>query len=418
MKLLQIFQALPFFDRTVDKWATEARLLRWLTFLWLFVGLAVLFSASYPVADNAFKDGAYYFKYQAVWILVGLMVMKGIVHLPLRFMLKINPIFLFITLILLFTTYIAGTTRDGATRWLSLGSTSLLLQPSELIKPFLILQAAQIFGNWKRIATKTKVFWITIFLLSLLGILLQPSLSVTALCGITLWLIALGAGLPSFPLFATAGFGLFVGFLSVSFRKYQMIRIMTFLDPWKDQQGDGFQLVQSLMAIGSGGLWGTGFGLSQQKLFLPIQYTDFIFAIFAEEFGLFGCLCLLILVFIYGTIGLSVTYKCKDPIVRLVALGSTCLITLQSILNVGVATGVLPTTGLPFPFFSYGGSSTISCLVIAGLLIRAAREMAAADVLPFPQGNPQGNGDIQTAKTKPKRQEKTEASRRRSHTVG
>ncbi|MBD2189693.1 FtsW/RodA/SpoVE family cell cycle protein [Pseudanabaena mucicola] len=414
MKLLQIFQVLPFFDRTVDKWATEARLLRWLTFLWLFVGLAVLFSASYPVADNAFKDGAYYFKYQAVWILVGLIVMKGIVHLPLRFMLKINPIFLFITLILLFATYITGTTRDGATRWLSLGSTSLLLQPSELIKPFLILQAAQIFGNWKRLATKTKVFWIAIFLLSLLGILLQPSLSVTALCGITLWLIALGAGLPSFPLFATAGLGLFVGFLSVSFRRYQMIRIMTFLDPWKDQQGDGFQLVQSLMAIGSGGLWGTGFGLSQQKLFLPIQYTDFIFAIFAEEFGLFGCLCLLILVFIYGTIGLSVTYKCKDPIVRLVALGSTCLITLQSILNVGVATGVLPTTGLPFPFFSYGGSSTISCLVIAGLLIRSAREMAAADVLQFPQGN----GDVQTAKTKPKRQEKTEASRRRSHTVG
>jgi cell division protein FtsW len=148
--------------------------------------------------------------------------------------------------------------------------------------------------------------------------------------------------------------------------------------------------------------------LSQQKLFLPIQYTDFIFAIFAEEFGLFGGICLLVLVMIYGTIGISVTYKCKDPVVRLIALGSTCLIVVQAILNVGVATGVLPTTGLPFPFLSYGGNSTISCLFIAGLLIRSAREMSAADVIPFPKGKSDRN-DLKT-----KRQEKIEASRRRS----
>jgi cell division protein FtsW len=222
-----------------------------------------------------------------------------------------------------------------------------------------------------------------VFLLVLGGILMQPSLSVTALCGITLWLIALGSGLPTFPLVGTALLGSCVAVASVTFRDYQRRRIMSFLDPWQDQGGDGYQLVQSLMAIGSGGLWGTGFGLSQQKLFLPIQYTDFIFAIFAEEFGLFGAICLLTLVVVYGTIGLAVTYKCKDPVIRLVALGSTSLIVVQSILNVGVATGVLPTTGLPFPFLSYGGSSTISCLFIAGLLIRSAREMSAADVIPF-----------------------------------
>jgi cell division protein FtsW len=395
VKLLQIFQAFPFFDRTVDKWATEARLLRWLTFLWLFAGLAVLFSASYPVADIAFKDGTLYFKYQLAWAVIGLIIFNGIVHLPLRFMLKISPIFLFIILALLYATHIPGlgTTRNAATRWLSLGN-SFLLQPSELIKPFLILQAAQLFGNWKRTPWKMRVFWLVVFLVALGGILMQPSLSVTALCGITLWLIALGAGLPSLYLWGTAALGTCVAVASVTFREYQRRRIMSFLDPWQDQAGDGYQLTQSLMAIGSGGLWGTGFGLSQQKLFLPIQYTDFIFAVFAEEFGLFGGICLLILVMIYGTIGISVTYKCKDPVVRLIALGSTSLIVVQSILNVGVATGVLPTTGLPFPFLSYGGSSTISCLVIAGLLIRSAREMSSAEVIPIATGK--GGNDLKT----------------------
>ncbi|MEI6064585.1 MAG: FtsW/RodA/SpoVE family cell cycle protein [Pseudanabaena sp. ELA748] len=388
MKFLQIFQVFPFFDRTVDKWATEARLLRWLTFLWLFAGFAVLFSASYPVADIAFKDGTLYFKYQLAWAVIGLLIFNAVIHLPLRVMLKISPILLFIILAMLYATHIPGlgTTRNAATRWLSVGSSSFLLQPSELIKPFLILQAAQLFGNWNRIPWKNRIFWLVVFLLVLGGILMQPSLSVTALCGITLWLIALGAGLPALPLMGTALLGACVAVVSVTFREYQRRRIMSFLDPWQDQSGDGYQLVQSLMAIGSGGLWGTGFGLSQQKLFLPIQYTDFIFAIFAEEFGLFGAICLLVLVMVYGTIGLSVTYQCKDPVIRLVALGCTSLIVVQSILNVGVATGVLPTTGLPFPFLSYGGSSTISCLFIAGLLIRSAREMSAAEVLPFPRG--------------------------------
>ncbi|MFM7888219.1 MAG: FtsW/RodA/SpoVE family cell cycle protein, partial [Pseudanabaena sp.] len=351
-------------------------------------GVEGLFSASYPTADAAFKDGTLYFKYQLAWAVIGLLIFNGIVHLPLKFMLKISPIFLFVMLALLYATHIPGlgTTRNAATRWLSLGSSSFLLQPSELIKPFLILQAAQLFGNWNRTHWKTKTFCLVIFLLVLGGILMQPSLSVTALCGITLWLIALGAGLPSFQMMGTATLGTCVAVASVALREYQRRRIMSFMDPWQDQAGDGYQLTQSLMAIGSGSLWGTGFGLSQQKLFLPIQYTDFIFAVFAEEFGLFGGICLLVLVMIYGTIGLSVTYKCKDPVTRLIALGSTSLIVVQAILNVGVATGVLPTTGLPFPFLSYGGSTTLSCLFIAGLLIRSAREMSSAEVIPFVRG--------------------------------
>lgn len=404
---VKLLQVLPFFDSSVDRWATEARLLRWFTFLWLFAGLAILFSASYPVADAALGDGLYYFKQQLIWIAIGLLLFNAAVHFPLRNILKFSSIGLFVVLALLFATHIPGVgeTRNESTRWLGLGS--FLIQPSELIKPFLVLQAAQLFGHWQRISLGKRLGWLFVFALALGGILLQPSLSMTALCGITLWLIAMAAGLPMLQLSSTAFVGAAVAVVSVSFKEYQRLRIVSFLNPWTDQAGDGYQLVQSLMAIGSGGTWGAGYGLSQQKLFLPIQYTDFIFAIFAEEFGIVGGIALIAMLVIFGTIGLRVAVKCKDPVVRLVAIGTTVLLVGQSFLNIGVATGVLPTTGLPFPLFSYGGSSMLSSLFIAGLLVRSAREMSTAEVIPLRKRPSEGFNEL-----KSKRQERLLAKRR------
>ena len=355
-----------------------------MTFLWLFAGLAVMFSASYASAavDPSLKDGLYYFKAQLVWITIGLGLFTLVVRLPLRSTLKIASIGLFVALILLFATHTSiGETRNESTRWIKFGS--FLIQPSELIKPFLVLQAAQLFGYWQHTKWQAKVFWLSIFAMSLAGILLQPSLSMTALCGITLWLIALGAGLPMSQLLGTASLGVVVAIGSIASKSYQLKRIMSFLNPWQDQAGDGYQLVQSLMAIGSGGLTGKGFGLSQQKLFLPIQDTDFIFAVFAEEFGLIGGVVLIVMILIFGAIGLRVALKSKNRIVSLVAIGTTVLLVGQSLLNIGVATGVLPTTGLPFPLISYGGSSMLSSLVVTGILVRSAREMSSAEVIPL-----------------------------------
>jgi cell division protein FtsW len=199
-----------------------------------------------------------------------------------------------------------------------------------------------------------------------------------------LWLIALAAGMPYSYLGGTALVGFLLAVISVSFRSYQRKRIMSFLNPWADPQGDGYQLIQSILAVGSGGFWGTGFGLSQQKLFyLPIQYTDFIFAVFAEEFGFVGCMLLLLMLAAFGTLAVRVAIKAQNPVHRLIAVGVMVLIVGQSLLNIGVATGVLPTTGLPFPFLSYGGSSMISTLLSAGLLVRVARESSEAEVLPM-----------------------------------
>ncbi|MEQ8753927.1 MAG: FtsW/RodA/SpoVE family cell cycle protein [Coleofasciculus sp. G1-WW12-02] len=363
-------------------WAIDARLLRWLTFLWLFVGLAVLFSASYPSADAEFGDGLYYFKRQLIWITLGMIAFNFFVRSPLRYILKIAHLIMLVLLGLILIILIpgVGTTVNGATRWLSLGPVPL--QPSELIKPFLILQSACIFGQWQQISLRVRLFWLGMFALVLLGILLQPNLSTTALCGMTVWLIALAAGLPFFHLGGTALGGVLLATISISIKEYQRRRVMSFLNPWADPMNDGYQLIQSLLAVGSGGTWGSGFGLSQQKLFyLPIQYTDFIFAVFAEEFGFVGTTLLLMLIVAYATLATIVALKTRHPIHRLVAIGAMILIVGQSLLNIGVATGVLPTTGLPFPFFSYGGSSMIANLCSAGLLIRVARESSEAQVV-------------------------------------
>ncbi len=375
---------IPIFDNSVSNWALEARLLRWLTFIWLFVGLIMLFSASYPVADARHDDGLYYFKRQLLWVFVALFGFNTIVNSPLQKILGQSHWFLMVFLALIFVTLIPGLGKKAfdAARWIAFGP--IPIQPSELIKPFLVLQSARLFGQWERIGWRVRWGWLVIFGLVLLGILAQPNLSTTALCGMTIWLIALAAGLPYKYLGGTAIGGVMLALLSISIKEYQRKRVMSFLNPWADATGDGYQLVQSLLAVGSGRTWGAGFGLSQQKLFyLPIQDTDFIFAVFAEEFGFVGSMVLLGLLAIFATMGLIVALKAKNSVHRLVAIGVTVLIVGQSLLHIGVATGSLPTTGLPLPLFSYGGNSMIASLVAAGLLIRVARESSEAEVVPL-----------------------------------
>ncbi|AFY79632.1 MAG: FtsW/RodA/SpoVE family cell cycle protein [Hydrococcus sp. C42_A2020_068] len=381
---------IPIFDPEVKNWSIEARLLRWLTLLWLGIGLVVLFSASYAVAANPDNDatrgdGWYYVKRQLIWIWIGLMGCNAIARSPIRLLLKIAPWLVLLCLGLIFLTLTPlGSEVNGATRWIKLGS--ILLQPSEFMKPALVLQSAWFFGKWRQLPWKVRLTWLGVFAATLAGILLQPNLSTTALCGITIWLIALGSGLSSIYLGGTAITGVLTAFVSVTINEYQRQRIISFLNPWADPRNKGYQLVQSLLAIGSGGTWGEGFGLSQQKLsYLPFQDTDFIFAVFAEEFGFAGGILLLLLLVSYATLALLVAMKCNHRVKQLVALGAMTVMVGQALLNIGVATGALPTTGLPLPLFSYGGSSSLASLILAGLLIRVARESKEAEIVPLRQ---------------------------------
>ncbi len=379
MQLRYIF---PWFDSSAAQWSMDARVLRWMTLLWLLVGLVVMCSASYATAVSDNGDGFYYLKRQFAWAWLGLSLFNLVIHTPIRYILGMAHWFLLVCLGLIFLTLVPGlgTTVNGATRWLVLGPVPM--QPSELIKPFLVLQGARIFSQWDRLPWNVRWRWLGIFGVVLAAILLQPNLSTAALCGMLLWLIALSAGLPYKHLGITVVAGLTLATISVSRNEYQLKRILSFMNPWADAQGDGYQLVQSLLAIGSGGWTGTGFGMSQQKLFyLPIQYTDFIFSVFAEEFGLIGCVAILLMLVAYATLGLRVALKANRNVHQLVAIGAIILLIGQSILNVAVATGSMPTTGLPFPLFSYGGNSVLASLMAAGLLIRVARESSDRNVI-------------------------------------
>ena len=354
-------------------WPSEARLLLGLIVFWSLAGIFILGSASWWVAIREMGDGAYYIKRQIIWLVASSSLAWLAISTNLRNWLKIAGPFLIIGLLMVASTTFIGSTINGSTRWLIIGP--IQIQPSELIKPFVILQAANLFGQWNRINDDKKIFWLGIFSLLIVLIIKQPNLSTAALNGILLWMIALGSGVRFKSLFSTAFLGASIGITSILMNEYQKIRVLSFLNPWQDAEGNGYQLIQSLIAIGSGGWFGEGYGLSTQKLqYLPIQSTDFIYAVFAEEFGFMGSAMLLLFLLLIAFIGLKISLRCQNNYSKLVAIGCSTMIVGQSIMHVAVASGVMPTTGLPLPMMSYGGNSLLSSLLIAGLLIRCAIE--------------------------------------------
>jgi cell division protein FtsW len=359
-------------------WPAETRLLVGLTALWSLVGLLVLTSASWWVADREMGDAAYYLKRQLLWLLASWALFWLAIRTSLRRWLHFGALGLLVGVVLVAATLVIGSTVNGASRWLVLGPVQI--QPTELVKPFVVLQGAVLFSHWRRIGVDQKLLWLAIFAGLILLILKQPNLSTAALTGLLLWLMALAAGLPLSLLLGAAGAGGLLGTASIAINTYQRLRVTSFLDPWKDAQGNGYQLVQSLLAIGSGGPFGQGFGLSTQKLqYLPIQTTDFIFAVYAEEFGFVGCLMFLLFLAAFAFVGLRVALACRSNQHRLVAIGCTALLVGQSILNIAVASGAIPTTGLPLPMVSYGGNSLLMSLFVAGLLIRCGLESSGLE---------------------------------------
>ncbi len=354
-------------------WPTEARLLLSLTAIWSLAGLLVLGSASWWVASREMGEGAYYLKRQLVWMAASWSLLGLAISTDLRRWMRMAGPALWLGCGLVAATLVFGSTVNGASRWLVLGPVQI--QPSELVKPFVVLQAANLFSQWNRRPLDQRILWLGTFAVLILLILKQPNLSTAALTGLLLWLMAFSAGLRLRSLFGTALAGVTVGIGSIMINEYQRLRVVSFLDPWQDPQGDGYQLVQSLMAIGSGGVFGQGFGLSTQKLqYLPIQSTDFIFAVYAEEFGFIGSVMLVLFLMLVAFLGLRIALRCRSNQSRLTAIGCCTLLIGQSVMNLAVASGSMPTTGLPLPLVSYGGNSLLSSLMVAGLLIRCSLE--------------------------------------------
>ena len=362
-----------FLPMPIKIWPFEGKLIFVILSFWCIFGLFILGSASWWVANKEIGDWAFFLKRQIAWYIPGLTIFLFVLNTNIRDLLKISKPIFYILILLICLTMFFGSAINGSTRWLILGP--LKMQPSELIKPFCILESANLFAHWNLVKNEKKIITLATFGILILLIMKQPNLSTAGLIGIMFWIIALCGGVKINSLISVATIGAISAYASVTSNQYQMLRIKSFINPWSDPEGNGYQLIQSLLAIGSGGVLGKGFGLSMQKLqYLPIQHTDFIFAIYAEEFGLLGSIFLLGFLAIFSYLSLRIAIKSRNNYTKLVATGCATLLIGQSLIHIAVTTGSMPTTGLPLPFVSYGGNSLIGSLFIAALLLRCSLE--------------------------------------------
>ncbi|MBI4355146.1 MAG: putative lipid II flippase FtsW [Candidatus Omnitrophica bacterium] len=346
----------------------------------LAIGLVMIYSASALYADELYGDSTYFLKRHLAYLMMGVALGGLVMAKPYRTLQPYSKHLVLASIVMLVLVLIPGigTVAGGARRWFRLGQISL--QPSELAQFALLVYLADVLSR-KQAAMHSLVHGFlppmaVVGLLSLL-VLVQPDLGTAfsfmavAVCLFIIakirWSYLASMGLASLPAL----------WMLIWHVEYRRRRFLAFLDPWADPRGTGFQIVQSYLALGSGGLVGVGLGRSVQKLFyLPGAHTDFIFAVLGEELGLLGTLSVVGLFILFILLGLRVAIQTHDLFGKLIAGGVTVMVGLEALINLCVVTGLIPTKGLPLPFISYGGSSFMMTLVGVGLLLNVARDTA------------------------------------------
>jgi len=378
------------------------------------IGILLIMSAQH-YADSAFKQA--YYQRQVVWFIIALAVFAAIIHLPIR-LFDVGAYLMYgIALILLVLVLVVGTSRMGATRWFSFGPINLA--PSDIAKVALLLALSRFLAYTRLPVTSIRRLFFSalltavplalilnqpdlgtslVFIFILFGfwfasglspwylvLILTPLVSLVAASTVISWsiyffvlvifLALLRPGLLFSVVVVAANLasGIITPLVWGRMAEYQRLRILTFLDPGLDPRGAGYQIIQSKIAIGSGGLFGKGFlGGSQSRLdFLPERHTDFVFSVLGEEFGLFGTMIVLLL---FGYILYRAIYtagRCRSRFASLVVMGSATIILFQLVINVGMTIGIMPITGLPLPFLSYGGTSLVMAWALVGFIVSA-----------------------------------------------
>lgn len=337
------------------------------------IGVMVIFSASAPKCVDMGVNPAKFALQQIFGVIVGYLGLRFLSNYDYRKLVNVTNMYATIVILLLVAVHLFGDIVNGAQRWINLGPLSL--QPSEFAKPAVVMLLAKVFHKDANITDPNK--WTTAFfpILIMVGLIfVQPNLSMVILLGMTsviLYLCSSG----SIKLIGMMAATVVPVLLLHGLKGYQSSRITTWLHPESDPLGAGYNIIQSLVAFASGGLYGVGFGASKQKLaWLPEAHTDFIFAVVGEELGFVGCVLVLILFWTLLQRGFVIASRCPDMYGKLLAVGLTFSICFQAFLNMSVASSFLPATGVPMPFISYGGSSVMVSLWMIGILLNISKK--------------------------------------------
>ena len=342
-------------------------------------GLIMIYSASSIWSEYKFNDSFHYLKYQAVFLMIGIIVMIMFSKIDTKLYYEKSNKILLVCLILLILVLIPGigSVRNGSRSWFGIGPFGI--QPSEAAKLGLIIFTSKYLTNSNKFLKSYKqgvfpILGITLLIFGL--IMLQPDLG-TGLILVTSIISLLFIAGVNMKFFLYMGFlGLIGVVVLIIIAPYRMDRITSFIDPWSDALGTGFQIIQSLYAIGPGGLLGVGFSNSIQKHFyLPEPQTDFIFSIIAEEFGVLGAFIVVGLFSIILIRGIKIALSTKDQFSKYLAFGMVFQIIFQTIMNLMVVIGLIPVTGVTLPFLSYGGSSLLISMVSMGILLNISRSI-------------------------------------------
>ena len=344
----------------------------------LFIGIVMVYSSSsyYALYQDKVFNSEFYFTKEIVWTVVGIIGMVVTMSIDYHIYKKWTPWLVIITIGLLVLVLFLGADINGARRWIRLGGLSL--QPSELAKYVVVLYLALLIdkrrGKIKEFKGGT-LYYLAIAAVFAGLIILEKNLSITAIIMMVAFIMILVGGAKLSHLFSLIPIGLSAGLGLILMESYRLQRLTSFLDPWADPSGDSYQLIQSLYALGSGGLFGVALGNSRQKaLFMPEPHNDFIFAIIGEELGLIGCIAI-ISIFIFIVIkGTYIAVKARDNYGYLLAIGIISVIAIQAIINIAVVTGSMPVTGVPMPLISYGGTSLVFNLCAIGILLNISRQ--------------------------------------------
>lgn len=341
------------------------------------IGLVMIYSASSATAYAEHHDTAFYAKREFVWLFVGLVCAYGAYRIDYHRLKKAAPYLLAASILALCLVLVPhfGIVVNGARRWI--GASSLSFQPSEFAKLAIVIYlGAVIAQRGERITSLVQglvPLCVPVVLMAML-VLFEPDMGTASLLLMIAFAMFFAAGARLTHLLGILAVTLPPVLLTILASPYRRARIFAFMDPWKDPQNTGFHIVQSLLALGSGGLFGVGLGASRAKFFyLPEQYTDFIFSVLGEELGWIGALVVIALFITFAYRAVKIAIAAPDRFGFFLAIGCTALIVIQAFINIGVVTSSWPVTGVPLPFISFGGSSLIVNLVAVALIVNVGR---------------------------------------------